>query len=107
MTVREFMSPGYPNLYDNNIHKTTPVELTDSSRTGFKIEIVDYQIEKAPTEGNGCYDYFMIEPLSTVNGDDISLLTIDANDITKSFLNSQICGEIGDGGVLRVDSDLK
>ena len=93
MTVREFMSPGYPNPYDINLDEKKFVKLTDSSRTGFRIEIVDYQLEKAPENVGGCYDYFMIKPISTVNNDDISSLA-------SPYLNVPICGEMGDEGIL-------
>ena len=94
MTAHQYMSPGYPALYDNNIDEITLVTLTDSSRIGFRIEIINYHLENRHVDGS-CHDYFMIEPIAAKNGYDVSSLITGTNNIASSYLNNQICGEMG------------
>ena len=92
-----YKSPGHPYAYaDNQVHET-PVQFpsdSDQVFTGFVIEIVDFQLED---HTDYCYDYFSIEPLSTVDGAAISTLAsnYDSNGNSYNIYNTNICGEIG------------
>ena len=96
----EYSSPNYPNDYTDYLNVVETVTLQGSSNSGFVIEIVDFQIEdrlyyaslhNQLSDQNFCYDYLQIEPLTTIDGTDVS--TLEAS--VENFYNTQICGEIG------------
>ena len=88
----EYSSPNYPNYYDNRLNLIKTVNLQDPTKYGYFFEIIDFEIQNkikpANVNSGTCFDYFRIEPLSTIDNTDVSGLVTSA----ENFYNTKICG---------------